>query len=77
MFIFHFSEFAPGPIRTKIEPLIEDLRNIKLHEKQMNYYSFSGQFMDRCDGHSTERVVSLILSLINETINEGESFFEI
>ncbi|WP_282067943.1 CDP-glycerol glycerophosphotransferase family protein [Bacillus pumilus] len=76
-FYYSFPEFAPGPIRTKVEPLIEDLRNIKFHEKQMNYHSFSDRFMNRCDGHSTERVVSLILSLINETTNEGERVFEI
>lgn len=76
-FYYSFPEFAPGPISTKIEPLIEDLRNMKLQKKQMNYHAFSDRFMNRCDGHSTERVVSLIISLINETMNEGERVFEI
>ncbi|GLF86493.1 MULTISPECIES: CDP-glycerol glycerophosphotransferase family protein [Bacillus] len=76
-FYYSFPEFAPGPIRTKIEPLIEDLKNIRLNKKQINYHSFSNRFMNRCDGNSTERVVSLILSLINETMNEGERVFEI
>ncbi|MCA0163752.1 MULTISPECIES: CDP-glycerol glycerophosphotransferase family protein [Bacillus] len=72
-FYYPFHEFAPGPIRTKMEPLIEDLKNVSLDKTQTDFRSFSKRFMNRCDGHSTERVVSLILSLLNE----GERVFEI
>lgn len=76
-FYYPFQEFAPGPIRTKIEPLLQELENASGHQKKVNFSSFSDRFMNRCDGKSTERVVSLILSLLNESIDEGERIFEI
>lgn len=76
-FYYPFQEFAPGPIRMDLESLIEDLKSVGFQKKQLNFSSFSDRFMSRCDGKSTERVVSLVLSLVNETMNEGEKIFEI
>lgn len=76
-FYFPFEEFVPGPIRSRLEPLIEDLENIRKQKPKVDFSSFSNKFMNSCDGKSTERVVALILSLINETVEEGEKNFEI
>ena len=58
-----FPEDLPGHYCTTFNELLYTLKNL---EKEIDYKKFKDKYMKSCDGHSTEKVVNLIMEYLNE-----------
>ena len=58
-----FPEDLPGHFCTKFNELLDTLNNL---EKEVDYKEFKEKYMKSCDGHSTEKVVNLIMDYLTE-----------
>lgn len=64
-FYDEYEDMVPGPICMSTEEIIENIKKLdinKLDINKCNYEEFINKYLDKCDGHSTERIVNLILN---------------
>lgn len=59
-FYDEYEEMVPGPICRNTEDLVDSIENF--NNNKFNYEKFINKYLDKCDGHSTERIVNLILN---------------
>lgn len=68
-FYYDYSEFTPGPIVRTQDELFQAIRDCSDHFDPSLVIAFKKRFMDSCDGHATERIMSYMRKKqLNETI---------
>ncbi len=60
-FYYPYDEMTPGPVCQTNQEMIEYIRNIKSEFNPQTVSAFCRKFMGACDGHSTERIIKLLL----------------
>lgn len=60
-FYYNYEELAPGPVVRTTEEIIDWIRNLEERFDRNRVRVFRERFMNACDGHATERILSLIL----------------
>ena len=58
-FYYPYSELAPGPVCRNTSELIQELMHIETYDIE-HVRQFKDKFMSACDGHATERIISLL-----------------
>lgn len=64
-FYYPYEEFVPGPILRSTKELLEELEDME-HYDMEKIEAFCKQYMNGCDGHSTERILAYIGGSKNE-----------
>ena len=60
-FYYPYEEMTPGPVCRTNDEMISYIRNIQSEFKPEKLADFSRKFMGACDGHSTDRIIKLLL----------------
>ena len=60
-FYYNYEELAPGPVVYTNEEIIDWIRHLEERFDRNRVRSFRKRFMNACDGHATERILSLVL----------------
>lgn len=61
-FFYDYNEFTPGPVVKSTEELINCILNINDYFDHERIKAFREKFMSSCDGHSTERILDVVLT---------------
>lgn len=64
-FYYDYSEFTPGPVVRTQEELFREIRDCGNHFDPSLVHAFRKRFMDSCDGHATERILSYMAAIQN------------
>ena len=68
-FYYDYPEFTPGPIVKTQEELFQAIRDCSDHFDPSLVIAFKKRFMDSCDGHATDRIISYMKNKqLNKTI---------
>ncbi|EHJ02135.1 CDP-glycerol:poly(glycerophosphate) glycerophosphotransferase [Clostridium sp. DL-VIII] len=57
-FYYDYSEFVPGPICRKTDEIVDCIKRLNDHD--FEYDGFVEKYMNKCDGHATERLIELV-----------------
>ena len=60
-FYYNYEELAPGPVVRTNEEAIDWIRHLEGRFDRERVRKFRERFMNACDGHATERILSLVL----------------
>lgn len=60
-FYYNYEELAPGPVVYTNEEIIDWIMHLEERFDRNRVRSFRKRFMNACDGHATERILSLVL----------------
>lgn len=61
-FYYDYKDFVPGPIVSDTLQLIEAIRQTEHDFNRAQIKKFRNDFMNACDGHSTERIVNFVIN---------------
>lgn len=59
-FYYDYEEMTPGPICTENEEIIDYIQNLDTRFDKQRVVDFKYKFMRSCDGHATERILSMV-----------------
>lgn len=59
-FYYDYSEFTPGPVVQTEDELLNSIKNIDTQFDKQKVIDFKEKFMGSCDGHATERIITLM-----------------
>lgn len=60
-FYYDYEEMTPGPICTENEEIIDYIQNLDTRFDKQQVVDFKYKFMRSCDGHATERILSMVM----------------
>lgn len=61
-FFYDYDEFTPGPVVKTTQEIIDYISNIDDRFDRKRVVEFKNKFMSSCDGHSTERILDVVLT---------------
>lgn len=66
-FYYNYDELTPGPVVKETEEIIDYIRHLDTRFDQAQVHAFKEKFMSSCDGHATDRIMTLVLNSANRS----------
>ena len=66
-FYYNYDELTPGPVVQETEEIIDYIRHLDARFDQAQVHAFKEKFMSSCDGHATDRIMTLVLNSANRS----------